>query len=176
MENVYRIYPVRSVALYNVVTLLHFGLGAAGILIAYGRWPALGWMLALLYLAIARGQMYVMMPLVVCPSCVYRTMSRARCVSALNIVSAGMRRSGPPADFARRAEGALCHNNLYLGSLIAPVPLILIGLMINFSPATLATALASRVCWPFATSSSFARRPVRIALPRAAARTRRPWG
>jgi len=42
MENVYRTYPGWSVALYNVVTLFHFGLGAAGILIAYDRWPTLG--------------------------------------------------------------------------------------------------------------------------------------
>jgi hypothetical protein len=142
MTDVYRSYPMRSVALYNGVTLLHFALGAAGIALAYDRWPTFDWVVAAIYLVFAVGQMYVMMPLVVCPSCVYRTMSGARCVAAMNIVSARMRRIAPPADFARRAEGVFCHNDLYIGSLIAPIPLILVGLIVNFSPVALVTALA----------------------------------
>jgi hypothetical protein len=142
MSDVYRSYPRWSVALYNGATLLHFGLGAAGLAVAYDRWPKLGWALAAAYLAVALGQMYVMMPLVVCPSCVYRTMTAARCVSAMNIVSARLRRIGSPADFALRARSVFCHNNLYLGSLITPIPLIVVALIINFSLAALVLGLA----------------------------------
>lgn len=140
MSDVYRSYPAASVALYHGATLLHFGLGAAGIALAYDRWPTVGWVLATIYLLVALGQMYVMMPLAVCPSCVYRTMSGARCVAAMNIVSAHLRRIRPTGDFARRAKGVVCHNNLYLGSLIAPIPLILVGLAVDYSTAALVLA------------------------------------
>ena len=81
MGGVYRSYPLRDVALYNGVTLLHFGLAGSGLLLAYERWPTLAWVLAITYLVVALGQMYVMMPLVVCAACAYATMPDARCVS-----------------------------------------------------------------------------------------------
>ena len=56
MSEVYRVYPLRSVALYNGVTVLHFGLAAAGLVIAYDFVPALAWVLAGVYLAVALGQ------------------------------------------------------------------------------------------------------------------------
>ena len=55
MSGVYGIYPARSVALYNGVTLLYFGLATAGLLVSYGRWPVMAWVLALSYLAVALG-------------------------------------------------------------------------------------------------------------------------
>ena len=170
MSEVYRSYPRSSVALYNGVTLLHFGLGAAGIALVYDRWPVLGWVLAALYLVEALGQMYVMMPLVVCPSCVYRTMTGARCVSAMNVVSAHLRRIGSPAGFGRRAQGILCHNNLYLGSLIAPLPLVLVGLIPNFSAAALLMALAVAALLAFRYLVVFRR----TACPHCAAKGRCP--
>jgi hypothetical protein len=85
---VYRSYPLRDVALYNGVTLLHFGLAAAGLLLVYDRWPVLARALAIVYLVVALGQMYVVMPLVVCVACVYPAMPRARCVSGMNVVAA----------------------------------------------------------------------------------------
>ena len=52
---VYRVYPWSSVALYNGATLLHFGLGTAGLIIAYDRWPALALAVGGAYLAFALG-------------------------------------------------------------------------------------------------------------------------
>ena len=166
----YRVYPLWSVALYNGGTLVHFGLGAAGLAVANDRWPALGWVLTIVYLVVALGQMYVMMPLAVCPSCVYRTMAGSRCVSAMNIVSARLRRSRPPADFAQRAQGVFCHNNLYLGSLVAPIPLILVGLIASFSLAALALMAAVAALLAFRIFVIFRR----TACPHCAAKGRCP--
>jgi hypothetical protein len=138
---VYRSYPLRDVVLYNGVTLLHFGLAAAGLLLAYERWPALASVLAIVYLIVALGQMYVVMPLVVCVACVYSTMPGARCVSGMNVIAARLR-GAPPSEFeARRTKGPLSHNKLYMGSLIAPIPLLAVGLILNFSLAALAALL-----------------------------------
>jgi len=139
---VYRVYPWSSVALYNGATLLHFGLGTAGLIVAYDRWPALALALGCAYLAFALVQMYVLMPLVVCPSCAYRTMDGSRCISAMNVLSARIAATRPLDEFPRRASGTFCHNNLYLGSLIAPIPLMVPGLVVNFAVAGLALLLA----------------------------------
>ncbi len=142
MSGVHRSYPLRDVALYNGVTVLHFGLAAAGLLLVYGRWPVLAWLLAVVYLVVALGQMFVVMPLVVCAACVYTTMPGARCVSGMNVIVARLGRSAPPGEFeARRTKGPLSHNKLYLGSLIAPIPLLAVGLIVNFSPAALAVLI-----------------------------------
>ena len=141
MAGVHRSYPLRDVALYNGVTLLHFGLATWGLLIAYDRWPAVAWVLAMAYLVVALGQMYVVMPLRVCVACAYVTMPGARCVSGLNLVAARLR-PAPPDEFeARRTKGALSHNKLYMGSLIAPIPLLAVGLVLGFSLAGLAVLL-----------------------------------
>ena len=167
MSEVYRVYPRRSVALYNGVTLLHFGLGAAGLLVVYGRWPALAWVLTLVYLVIALGQMYVMMPLVVCAACVYRTMPGSRCVSGLNVVAARFARDVPLDQFAaRRAQGLLCHNHLYMGSLIAPIPLLAVGLIFNFSLTALALMLIVAALLAFRIVVVF----MRLACPHCAAK------
>ena len=68
MNRVYASYPWSSVTLYNGVTLLHFGVATLGLLVACDRWPVLAWVVAIAYLVVALGQMYVVMPLVVCPS------------------------------------------------------------------------------------------------------------
>jgi hypothetical protein len=137
VAEVYRRYPARNIAIYNGATLAHFGLGAAGIVLGYGRWPVVGWAIGLDYLVFALGQMYVMMPLVVCPSCAYRRMDGARCISAMNVVSARIAAVADPGAFPRRAEGALCHNNLYMASLVAPLVLIAPALVFAFSWALL---------------------------------------
>ena len=142
MSSVHHSYPLRDVALYNGVTLLHFGLAAFGLLIAYGRWPTVAWVLAVAYLAVALGQMYVVMPLVVCAACVYATMPGSRCVSGMNLVAARLGRKAPAEEFAaRRTKGALSHNKLYMGSLIAPIPLLALGLVITFSALALVALL-----------------------------------
>ena len=56
---------------------------------AYDRWPVLAWVVAIAYLVVALGQMYVVMPLVVCPSSVH-AMAGGRCVSGMNLVAAGL--------------------------------------------------------------------------------------
>ncbi len=143
MSDVLRRFPLRDVALYNGVTLLHFGLATLGLLVVYERWPAVAWVLAIAYLLVALGQMYVVMPLVVCTACVYSTMPGSCCVSGLNTVAARLRRRAPADEFAaRRTKGALSHNKLYMGSLIAPIPLLAAGLIVNFSAFALVALLA----------------------------------
>jgi hypothetical protein len=133
MTEVYRRYPAVNIAIYNGATLAHYGLGAAGVLIGYDRLPVLAWVVGVGYLLFALGQMYVMMPLVVCPSCAYRRLDGARCVSAMNLVSARLAPLAETDAFPLRAKGALCHNNLYMASLIAPLVLIAPALVIAFS-------------------------------------------
>ncbi len=106
MSGVHRRYPLRDVALYNGVTLLHFGVATLGLLVAYDRWPVVAWVLAMAYLIVAFGQMYVVMPLVVCSACVYTTMPGARCVSGMNVVAARLGLRAPAEEFeARRTKG-----------------------------------------------------------------------
>ncbi len=167
MGGVYRSYPLRDVALYNGVTLLHFGLAAAGLLLVYDRWPVLAWVLATVYLVVALGQMYVVMPLVVCVACVYATMPGARCVSGMNVIAARLGRSAPHGEFeARRTKGPLSHNKLYMGSLIAPIPILAVGLILNFSLAALAVLVCVAALLAFRILVIFRR----TACPRCAAK------
>jgi len=83
----YTRYPASHIALYNGVTVLHFLLGGAGIMLGYGpSW--LAYLFGALYLAFAFVEMYLVMPLKVCPNCVYYGMKDAICISGLNMVSA----------------------------------------------------------------------------------------
>jgi hypothetical protein len=138
---VYRRYPPTNIVIYNGVTLAHYGLGSAGIILGYARWPALGWTVGLIYLAFALGQMYVLMPLIVCPSCAYRRIDGARCISAMNLVSARIAPLADFEDFPLRAHGRLCHNNLYMASLIVPLAILLPTLLAAFSWGLLAIYL-----------------------------------
>jgi hypothetical protein len=129
-------YPLPHVVLYDGVTALHFLLGGLGLWLGYGgSWK---YVLPLLYLAFAFGQMVVIMPLRVCPNCSYYRLEGGRCVSALNLLSRRIAAPGKPTRFRKRAQGVLCHNNLYLTALAAPIPLILLGLILNFSTALVA--------------------------------------
>ena len=171
MGDVHRRYPLRDVALYNSVTLLHFGLATLGLLAAYDRWPLMARVLAIAYLVIALGQMYAVMPLVVCVACVYTTMPGARCVSGMNLIAARLGRRAPAEEFeARRTKGALSHNKLYMGSLIAPVPLLAVGLIVNFSPLALIALLAVAALLAFRIVVVFQR----TACPHCAAKGRCP--
>jgi hypothetical protein len=131
----YTRYPFTSVLLYSASTVLHFLLGGAGIYLSFvsGFGPAL----AVIYLLFAFGQMYVVMPLTVCTRCTYYKLENGRCISALNLLSQRIAREGVPYDFRLRAKGLLCHNTQYLTALILPIPLMLIGLVLNFSVALL---------------------------------------
>jgi hypothetical protein len=126
-------YPVSSVILYNGSTLLHFLLGSAGIMLGYRAWPWVGYTFGLLYLVLAFAEMYIVMPLAVCPHCVYYRLRGSLCISGLNVVSQRFAKEGDPKRFAQRAEGLLCPNNLYLASLVAPVLALIPALILSFS-------------------------------------------
>jgi hypothetical protein len=138
---VYTRYPSSTILLYQGVTILHFTLGGVGIILGYSSsW--VGWALGLLYLVFAFVQMYIIMPLTVCPHCIYTRMEGARCTSGMNIVAKRIGRQGRPEDFPTRAQGLLCHNNLYLAALALPIVLMIPALILNFSTVLLALWLA----------------------------------
>jgi len=138
--NIYTSYPLSSLLIYNGVTVVHYLLGGIGIMLGYNfSWAA--YLLGFLYLAFAFVQMYVLMPLMVCPNCVYYRWEDSRCISGLNLVSKEVAREGDVKDFATRAEGLLCHNNLYMAAKILPIVAMIPSLILNFSPLLLAIFL-----------------------------------
>ncbi len=140
-STLYTHYPLSSVALYNGLTVAHFLLGGLGVFLGFSGWAA-GYWLSALVLLFAFGQMVLIMPMRVCPNCAYYRLDGARCISALNLLSRRIAGPGRPVDFRKRARGPLCHNNLYLAALIAPIPLMIVGLVLNFSVTLLAIFLA----------------------------------
>lgn len=138
---VYTRYPLSSILIYNGVTLLHFLLGGLGIVLGYNSSPA-SYIFGFLYLAFAFGQMYLMMPLMVCPNCVYYRTEGALCTSGLNVLSKRMAKEGKPENFAHRAQGLLCHNNLYMAALFLPIVAMIPALILNFSFLLLVVLLA----------------------------------
>ena len=138
---IYDRYPPSSILIYNGVTLLHFLLGGIGIMLGYSP-PRIGYALGVLYLAFAFIQMYVIMPLTVCPNCVYYGLENGRCAAGLNLVTVRITQAGDPADFSKRAQGLLCHNNLYMAALFLPILALIPALVLNFSFLLLAIFLA----------------------------------
>jgi hypothetical protein len=128
----YAVYPLGHVLLYDGLTAAHFLLGALGVYLAVGG-GAWAWGASGIYLLFAFGQMYVIMPLAVCPHCVYRRMENARCISGNNLLSARMTRERDLDGFEKRGQGVLCHNNLYLAALALPLVVMLPGLVLGFS-------------------------------------------
>jgi hypothetical protein len=129
----YKRYPVSSILIYNGSTILHFLLGGIGIIIGYSFSSWAGYLFGSFYLAFSFVEMYVMMPLVVCPNCVYYRMEESLCISGLNVISKKIAKEGNLIDFPKRAEGLFCSNNLYLASLIVPIIAMIPVLMVNFS-------------------------------------------
>jgi hypothetical protein len=127
----YSRYPLSSLVMYNGATVIHYVLGGTGIILGYGSWT--GYVLGVLYMAFSFSGMYVLMPLKVCPDCVYYTLGSSRCISGLNIVSRRMAREGNPSAFPNRGRGLFCPNNLYLASLVIPIVAIIPPLFMNFS-------------------------------------------
>ncbi len=124
---------------YNGTTVVHYLLGGAGIVLGYSSWT--GYLIGLLYLIFAFTEMYLHMPLKVCPNCVYYKLENSRCISGLNIVSRKIAREGNVKDFADRAEGLLCPNNLYIASLVIPIIAMIPALALDFSYLVLAILL-----------------------------------
>lgn len=138
---VYTRYPLSSLIIYNGVTTLHYLLGGVGIILGYNfSWPA--YLLGVFYLTFSFVQMYVIMPLTVCPNCVYYQMKDSRCISGMNLISRKITRGGDLKDFPKRGQGLFCHNNLYMASFIIPIIALLPALILNFSWWLLATFLA----------------------------------
>ena len=123
-------YPIGSVILYNVTTILHYVLGGAAIVHAYRSSPVAAWVSGVTYLLLALVQMYVVMPLVVCPACVYHRLEGSRCISGLAAVSRLVAPSRPVRTFGRRADGVFCPNNLYLVALLLPIVALIPPLVI----------------------------------------------
>lgn len=130
---IYTRYPLSSLLIYNVVTVLHFVLGGIGIMIGYSFSSWVGYVLGSLYLLFAFVQICVIMPLKVCPNCVYYPTENSLCTSGLNVVSRKVSKEGSTDDFPKRASGLLCHNNLYMAALIIPGILMLPALVVSFS-------------------------------------------
>jgi len=127
----YTKYPISSVLIYNGTTVAHYLLGGAGIILGYDSW--VGFLLGSLYLAFSFTEMYVHMPLKVCPNCVYFRLENSLCISGLNIVSRKVSRGGDINKFSNRAKGIFCPNNLYIASLVIPIIAVIPALILNFS-------------------------------------------
>ena len=136
---VYTRYPLSSLLVYNGSTTLHYLLGGAGIILGYSSW--VGYLVGALYLAFSFVQMYVVMPLAVCPNCVYYRMNNSLCVSGLNVISKRVAKEGSPKDFPNRATGLFCHNNVYIAALVIPIIAMIPALVLNFSFSVLAILL-----------------------------------
>ena len=132
---VYKKYPLPNVLIYNGTTVLHFLFGGLGIIIGYSFINP-GWMsylLGFIYIIFAFVQMYVIMPLTVCPNCVYYKMKDSVCTSGLNVVSKKIAKEGDIKHFGDRAKGYLSHNKLYMGALFIPIIALIPALILNFS-------------------------------------------
>jgi hypothetical protein len=137
----YTRYPASTPWIYNTTTILHFALGGAGIFVGYASSGRLGILFGVLYLLFAFAEMYVLLPLKVCPHCVYYALEDARCVSAMNLLSRRIARAGNPRSFGKRAEGLLCPNHLYMASLVLPILAVPPALILRFSPLLLGILL-----------------------------------
>lgn len=131
-DRVYARYPLSSVLIYNGTTVFHFLLGGFGIILGYNfSWVA--YLFGALYLVFSFVEMYLVMPFLVCPNCVYYRMDNSLCISGLNMISRKLAREGNLKAFSNRAKGLFCHNNMYLASLVIPVIAIIPALILNFS-------------------------------------------
>lgn len=135
-------YPLPSILIYNGSTILHYLLGGIGIIIGYNFSSWAGYFFGVLYLVFAFLEMYIIMPLTVCPNCVYYKIEDSICISGLNVVSKKLAKEGNPENFTKRAEGLLCFNNMYIAALMIPIIAIIPALIINFSILLLVIFLA----------------------------------
>ena len=135
----YTKYPITSVIIYNSVTVLHFVLGGIGLVLGYPSW--IGLLLASIYLLFSFAEMYVLMPLKVCPNCPYYQLDNSLCISGLNVVAKRFAKEGNIKNFSNRARGFFCANNLYIAGFILPIIALIPALVINFSYIVLAILL-----------------------------------
>lgn len=137
---VYTRYPLSGLFIYNGSTIAHYVLGGTGIILGYSSW--VGYLVGTLYLLFSFTQMYILMPLAVCPNCVYYRMNNSLCVSGMNVISRKLAKEGSTKDFSKRAQGWLCHNNAYILALVIPIVAIIPALVLDFSYPVLAILIS----------------------------------
>jgi len=131
---VYKRYPLANILIYNGTTILHFLIGCLGLIIGYNFLCCnLGYIFGIIYLIFAFTQMYIIMPLTVCPNCVYYKMKGGLCTSGMNLVSRKIAEEGDIKNFGDRAKGYLSHNKLYMAALFIPIIGLIPALILNFS-------------------------------------------
>ncbi len=130
-KKLYTRYPLINILTYNIATILHYSLGGIGIILGYNGW--VGYVIGILYLCFSFGEMYLHMPLKVCPNCVYFKLDNSICISGLNRVSRKIAKEGSTDYFGDRAKGILCPNNLYIFSLAFPIVAVIPALIMNYS-------------------------------------------
>ncbi len=135
-------YPLSSIMIYNGSTVAHYLLGGIGIIIGYNFSLWAGYLFGTLYLVFSFVEMYIIMPLTVCPNCVYYKIENSLCVSGLNVVSKKIAKEGNIKNFDKRTKGLLCFNNMYIAALIIPIITIVPALIVNFSIPLLIILLA----------------------------------
>lgn len=138
----YTRYPWSSILIYNGSTIAHYVLGGIGIIIGYNFSSWVGYLLGTVYLVFSFAEMYIIMPLTVCPHCVYIKLEGALCISGLNAVSKRIAKEGKIGNFPKRAEGLFCFNNMYIAALIIPIMAIIPALFLNYSLVLLLIFLA----------------------------------
>ena len=138
----YTRYPLSSIVIYNGSTIIHYILGGMGIIIGYNFSPWAGYLFGTFYLCFSFIEMYIIMPLTVCPNCVYYQIGNSLCISGLNVISKKIAKKGSPEKFANRAKGLLCFNNMYIAALIIPIIAIVPALIVKFSIPLLIIFLA----------------------------------
>jgi hypothetical protein len=116
-------------------------------MLGYHHWP--GYMLGSLYLVFSFTEMYVLMPLKVCPNCPYVLLGDSLCVSGLNVFSRKITKEGNVKLFSNRATGIFCSNNLYIAGLAIPIIGIIPALALNFSWLVLVILLVLAVSLMF---------------------------
>jgi hypothetical protein len=137
----YTRYPLSSILIYNGSTILHYILGGIGIIVGF-KFSLISQIFAYSYFAFSFLEMFVVMPLTVCPHCVYCRLENSLCISGMNVVAKILAQEGRPVDFPKRAKGFLSSNNLYIAALLIPIVAIIPALIINFSFLLLAIFLA----------------------------------
>jgi hypothetical protein len=140
--NLYTRYPLSSIMIYNGSTIIHYLLGGIGIIIGYSFSLWAGYLFGILYIIFSLVEMYIVMPLTVCPNCIYYKLDDSLCISGLNVFSKKIAKEGNPNNFVKRAEGLLCFNNMYIAALVIPIIAIVPALIINFSMPLLIIFLA----------------------------------
>lgn len=132
---VYTRYPLSNILIYHGSTIGHYVVGGIGISLGYSSW--VGYLAGALYLIFSFVQMYVVMPLKVCPNCVYYRMKDSLCITGLNVVSKKFANEGSTKDFPKRAKGLFCANNVYIAALIIPIIAVIPALILDFSTTVL---------------------------------------